>query len=63
MTDKEAVLQLYRDHNKYMVAGDVKRLGALLDDDFYLKHMTGMMQDKATWLGEIQSGQMHYFFL
>ncbi len=30
MTDKEAVLQLYRDHNKYMVAGDVKRLGALL---------------------------------
>ncbi|KZL38861.1 nuclear transport factor 2 family protein [Secundilactobacillus collinoides] len=61
MTDKEAVLQLYRDHNKYMVAGDVKRLGALLDDDFYLKHMTGMMQDKATWLGEIQSGQMHYF--
>lgn len=61
MTDKEAVLQLYRDHNNYMVAGDVKRLGALLDDDFYLKHMTGMTQDKATWLGEIQSGQMHYF--
>lgn len=35
--DEEArIVQLYRDHNRYMVAGDTKKLGVLLDANFHL---------------------------
>ncbi|AMV61950.1 Hypothetical protein ADU72_0222 [Pediococcus damnosus] len=59
--DKKLITQLYRDHNRYMVAGDTKKLGALLADNFHLVHMTGMVQTKAEWLGQIDSKQMNYF--
>ncbi|WP_239690526.1 nuclear transport factor 2 family protein [Loigolactobacillus backii] len=58
---KQSVIDMYRKHNRYMVAGDIDKLGALLADDFHLVHMTGMVQSKQKWLSEIQSGQMHYF--
>ncbi|MFD0897829.1 nuclear transport factor 2 family protein [Loigolactobacillus binensis] len=61
MTEKQALLTMYRKHNEYMVAGDIDQLGALLADDFHLVHMTGMVQSKQKWLSEIKSGQMHYF--
>ncbi|GAB5054329.1 nuclear transport factor 2 family protein [Pediococcus parvulus] len=60
--DEEArIVQLYRDHNRYMVAGDTKKLGVLLDANFHLVHMTGMVQSKQKWLQDIDTKQMNYF--
>ena len=58
---KQDAIEMYRKHNKYMVDADIEQLGSLLDDEFHLVHMTGMVQSKQKWLSEIQSGQMHYF--
>lgn len=60
--DELQIIQLYREHNQYMVAGDVEQLGMLLDDNFHLTHMTGMVQSKQKWLEEIKTKQMLYFF-
>ncbi|KRN82122.1 hypothetical protein IV87_GL000499 [Pediococcus ethanolidurans] len=59
--DELQIIQLYREHNQYMVAGDVEQLGMLLDDNFQLTHMTGMVQSKQKWLEEIKTKQMQYF--
>lgn len=54
------LITLYRQQSSLSIAGDLDALAALLTDDFYLVHMTGMKQTKAEWLAAMQSGEMQY---
>lgn len=61
MTDKEAIVQLYRDENNAMVNKDINRLNEILDPNMTLMHMTGYVQPKLEWIDQIQNEEMQYF--
>lgn len=46
---------------RFMVARDIPRLGALLDDSFVLVHMTGRRQSKAEFLRCVADGTLAYY--
>ena len=43
-----------------MELNDADALGALLDEDFTLGHMTGYRQPRAEWIGDIAKGDTAY---
>lgn len=55
-----AVLDAYRDQNRWMVEGRTDRLAELLADNYTVIHISGYQQDKAEWLDQIDSGRMTY---
>ena len=61
MTDKEAIIDLYRHENKAMVDKDIVTLNQILAPTMQLTHMTGYVQPKLEWIDQIQNGQMKYF--
>lgn len=61
MTDKEIILQSYKDMYSYMVSKDTANLSKLMTDDFVLIHMTGIRQDKQTYLRCIADGTLNYY--
>jgi uncharacterized membrane-anchored protein len=46
MTDKEAIIELYRQENQAMVDKDIVKLNEILAPSMQLQHMTGYMQPK-----------------
>lgn len=60
MTDKEAIMQLYRDENTAMVKKDINRLNKILASSMTLTHMTGYVQSKLEWIDQIQNDEMQY---
>lgn len=46
MTDKEAIIELYRQENQAMVDKDIVKLNEILSPSMQLQHMTGYMQPK-----------------
>lgn len=61
MTDREEIAQLYHDMYAAMVAKDEKELDRVHDDSFVLVHMTGMHQDKRTYINAIMDGTLNYY--
>ena len=61
MTDEELLRQLYEDMYAAMVAKDEKELDRIHDDSFVLVHMTGMHQDKKTYIRSILNGTLNYY--
>lgn len=61
MTDKEAIIDLYRRENKAMVDKDIVTLNQILAPTMQLTHMTGYVQPKFEWIDQIQNEQMKYF--
>lgn len=61
MTDKEAIIELYRQENQAMVDKDIVKLNEILAPSMQLQHMTGYMQPKLEWIDQIQNGEMKYF--
>lgn len=61
MTDKEAIIELYRQENQAMVDKDIVKLNEILAPSMQLQHMTGYMQPKLQWIDQIQNGEMKYF--
>lgn len=59
--DKEKILQSYKEMYSYMVSKDTANLSKLMTDDFVLIHMTGMKQNKETYLRCIADGTLNYF--
>ncbi|CAJ1228110.1 nuclear transport factor 2 family protein [Lactiplantibacillus xiangfangensis] len=55
------LIKVYRNYNMALAADDVEQLDQLLAPQFTLTHMTGYVQPRAEWLGEIKQGQMAYF--
>lgn len=60
-SDKEQILQSYKEMYSYMVSKDTAKLSKLMTDDFVLIHMTGMRQNKETYLRCIADGTLNYF--
>ncbi|MEE0028152.1 MAG: nuclear transport factor 2 family protein [Atopobiaceae bacterium] len=60
-TDAQVVHAVYRSMYRFMIARDVERLGALLDDSFVLVHMTGRRQSKDEFLKSVSTGALRYF--
>lgn len=61
MSDKDEIIQLYRDENEAMVKKDIVTLNKILAPGMTLTHMTGMVQPKLTWIDQIQNEDMRYF--
>ena len=58
---EQEIIELTNEITKLMIAKDIEGLDQLLDDDFTLTHITGYVQSKQEWLGEIRSESMKYF--
>ena len=61
MNDRERIAQLYHEMYAAMVAKDRVTLERLHDDSFILVHMTGMRQNKNTYIDGIMSGMLNYY--
>lgn len=61
MTDKEAIINLYRQENKAIVDKDIETLSRILASTMVLHHMTGYIQPKLEWIDQIQNGEMKYY--
>lgn len=61
MDDRQEIEQLYHDMYAAMVAKDEVALDRVHDDSFVLVHMTGMRQDKRTYIRAIMDGTLNYF--
>lgn len=58
--DRAPILSAYRAMYRAMLDGRTDRLDALLDDQYWLTHITGYRQPKREWLSAIDSGEMRY---
>ena len=61
MNDKEALENCYRRLYSGMVNKDRAILSAVLDEDFILIHMTGMIQAKEVFIRAVEDGTLNYF--
>ena len=61
MTDKEQIIQLYREMYTAMVNKDRAELQRVHDDSFVLVHMTGMRQPKEVYISSIMDGTLNYY--
>lgn len=61
MNDQQEIKRLYHDMYAAMVAKDEAELERVHDDSFVLVHMTGMHQDKQTYIRAIMDGTLNYF--
>ena len=61
MNDEEKIRQLYEDMYAAMIAKDAVELDRVHDDSFVLVHMTGMHQDKQTYIRAILNGTLNYY--
>ena len=61
MNDKESLRQLYEDMYAAMVHKDRKELERIHADPFVLVHITGMRQDKGTYIRAILDGTLNYY--
>ena len=62
MTDKEQIIQLYKEMYTAMVNKDRAELERVHDDSFVLVHMTGMRQPKEVYISSIMDGTLNYLF-
>ena len=60
-SDAQTIHAMYHSMYRFMIDRDVERLGALLDDDFVLVHMTGRRQSKAEFLRCVADGTLAYY--
>lgn len=61
MTDKEQIIQLYKEMYTAMVNKDSDELYRVHDDSFVLVHMTGMRQPKEVYINSIMDGTLNYY--
>lgn len=61
MTDKEQIIQLYKEMYTAMVNKDRAELERVHDDSFVLVHMTGMRQPKDVYISSIMDGTLNYY--
>ena len=61
MNDRQSIEQLYHDMYSAMVKKDETELDRVHDESFVLIHMTGMRQDKETYIRAIMDGTLNYY--
>ena len=61
MNDEVKLRKLYEDMYAAMVSKDEAELDRVHDESFVLEHMTGMRQDKKTYIRSILNGTLNYY--
>ena len=61
MTDREQIIQLYKEMYTAMVNKDRAELERVHDDSFVLVHMTGIRQPKEVYISSIMDGTLNYY--
>ena len=61
MNDEAAVLATVRQLAQLMIARDTASMNTILDDHYTLTHMTGYVQPKSEWFGEVEKESMKYY--
>ena len=61
MNDRDKIALLYDEMYTAMIQKDRAELERLHDDSFTLTHMTGMVQDKKTYVNSILNGTLNYY--
>lgn len=61
MTDRDQIIQLYKEMYTAMVNKDGAELERVHDDSFVLVHMTGMRQPKEVYISSIMDGTLNYY--
>ena len=61
MNDEVKLRKLYEDMYAAMVGKDDAELDRVHDESFVLVHMTGMRQDKKTYIRSILNGTLNYY--
>lgn len=61
MTDEKKIQELYRDYWRCMIHKDEQRLRDLMDEDYYLEHMTGVRQTREEFLAGLRAGTFNYY--
>ena len=61
VNDNQMIEQLYHDMYSAMVTKDEAELDRIHDESFVLIHMTGMHQDKKTYIRAIMDGTLNYY--
>ena len=61
MNDTEMLEKLYEDMVSAMISKDEEQLKRIHDDSFVLVHMTGMRQDKNSYIRSILNGTLNYY--
>lgn len=59
--DKSQVLAVTRQLTELMIDKNTVGMDKILDTNFTLTHITGYVQPKEEWFGEIESEQMKYY--
>ena len=61
MTDEKKIQEMYRDYWRCMIHKDEQRLRDLMDEDYYLEHMTGVRQTREEFLAGLRAGTFNYY--
>ena len=61
MNDRGQIEQLYHEMYRAMVNKDRAGLERVHDENFALRHMTGMVQDRETYIRSILNGTLNYY--
>ena len=61
MSDKDKIIQLYKEMYTAMINKDRAELERVHDDSFVLVHMTGMRQPKEVYISSIMDGTLNYY--
>ncbi len=61
MNEEAKLRKLYEDMYAAMIVKDAAELDRVHDDSFVLVHMTGMRQDKQTYIRSILNGTLNYY--
>ncbi|MBQ8959878.1 MAG: nuclear transport factor 2 family protein [Ruminococcus sp.] len=61
MTDKEQIVQLYKEMYTAMINKDRAELERVHDDSFVLIHMTGMRQSKQEYINAVMDSTLNYY--
>lgn len=61
MNDRGMIREMYREYWRCMIAKDAGGLRALMSEDYYLEHMTGVQQSAEVFLKGLLDGTFNYY--
>ena len=61
MDDKEQIKEVYRTYWRYMIEKNADGLRAIMTEDYYLLHMTGVKQSAEVFLKGLLDGTFNYY--
>ena len=61
MDEREIIREMYRKYWRAMIAKDAAGLRALMAEDYYLLHMTGVRQSAEVFLKGLLDGTFNYY--